>query len=409
MLEAGSVVIIGGGQAAARCAQALRAAGFAGGVTIVGDEPHLPYERPALSKAMLLDPAAAIPFVLPETHFAANAIDVRTDCVATEIDRATQTVRLADGERISYDRLVIATGSRTRTVAIDGVDPASVLTLRTLDESRALKAQLASRPALAVIGGGFIGLEVAASAASLGCAVTVIEAAERLLPRLGCAQASAIVLAHHRALGIDVRLATVARSGADSALQLSDGSSVRADVILAGVGVTPDTALAEAAGLEVEDGILVDAFGATSDPCIFAAGDVTRHYSPVLGRHVRLESWQNANAQADAVGKTIAGLPTESAELPWLWSDQGDLNLQMAGAPAAIDRTVMRGDPAGSDGVTIFQLQGSRLVGGVTLNRGRDMPLIRRLLAQPALELDVAALADPAVPLRRLLPAREAA
>lgn len=409
MRDVRSVAIIGGGQAGARCAYALRGAGFAGQVTILGDEPHAPYERPALSKALLTDPGAALPFVFPGTHFAGNDIELRTGCEVVAIDRARRAVACADGSAVSYDRLVIATGSRIRTVAIEGVDPGSILTLRTLDDSRRLRDRLGSRSALAVIGGGFIGLEVAASAAQLGCRVTVIETADRLLPRLGCREVSELVLARHRALGIDVRLATAAARGSDSRLWLSDGSAVRADVILAGVGVTPDTKLAEAAGLEVADGLWVDEFGTTSDPFIFAAGDVTRHYNPVLRRHLRLESWQNANVQAEAVGRTIAGDRTASAEIPWLWSDQGDLNLQLAGAPLAVDRMVVRGDPQSGEGIAVFQFEGERLTGAITLDRGREMPLIRRLLAHPDIRPDPALLGDPAIPLRRLIPAREAA
>lgn len=409
MQDVRSVVIIGGGQAAARCAYALRSAGFAGQVTILGDEAHAPYERPALSKALLTDPDAAIPFVFPAAYFADRAIELRSSCRAVAIDREKRSVACADGSILSYDRLVIATGSRIRTVTIEGIAPNAILTLRTLDDSRVLRERLSAKPSLTVIGGGFIGLEVAASAAQLGCRVTVVEAADRLLPRLGCDGASELVLARHRAQGIDVRLAVVAERGDAGRLWLSDGSAVPADIILAGVGVTPDTALAEAAGLDVADGILVDEFGVTSDPCIFAAGDVTRHYNPLFGRHLRLESWQNANVQAEAVGRTIAGDRTPSAEIPWLWSDQGDLNLQLAGAPLAVDRTMVRGDAGSAEGISVFQFEGDRLVGAITLDRGREMPLIRRLLAQPGLRLDPALLADPAIPLRRLMSAREAA
>jgi len=403
------VIVIGGGQAAARGAKAMRVAGYAGPITILGDEAHLPYERPMLSKAMLLQPGAEAPQVLAEPDYAASGITVRTGCRAAAIDRAQREVVLTDGARLRYDRLLIATGSRIRPLTIDGVAPERILSLRTLDDGRHLAEMLGGRPALTVVGGGFIGLEVAASAAKLGCAVTVIEAADRLLPRLGSPDASAVVLDHHRRTGVDVRLGVKAVSGEDGRLRLSDGSEAAADVVLAGVGVAPDTALAEAAGLDCQDGLLVDAFGCTSDPEIFAAGDVTRHHNPLLGRSLRLESWQNANVQAEAAGRTIAGVPTESAEIPWLWSDQGDLNLQASGAPLVVAHTVLRGDPRGEDGLTIFQFDGGRLVGGVTINRGKEMPMIRRLLAQPDLRLDPDRLADATTPLRRLLPASEAA
>lgn len=404
-----SVIIVGAGQAGGRAAKAVRAAGYSGRVVLIGEEEHLPYERPALSKAVLLDPAAQAPSVLTGADCAALDLDMRAGRAVAAIDRAAREVVLADGERLGWDRLLLATGSRVRPLAIDGVPPQSIMTLRTLDDSRLLRARLVAGADIAVVGGGFIGLEVAASAAKLGCRVTVVEAADRLLPRLGCPEASAMVLAHHRRAGIDIRLATTAKHGDGQALELSDGSSVPATLIVAGIGVSPDTALAEAAGLECDDGIIVDEYGRTSDPAIFAAGDVTRHRHPLLCRHIRLESWQNANVQAEAAGRSMVGVPTVSAEIPWLWSDQGDLNLQVAGAPERVDTVVMRGDPDGEGGIALFQFQDGQLVGGVTVNRGKDMPMIRRMLALPILQLDPQALADPDTPLRRLLPARETA
>ena len=402
-------VVVGAGQAAARAAKAMRSAGFAGTITLIGDEPHAPYERPMLSKALLLSPETPVPFVFPDAIYADLGIDLRTGCAAVVIDRQARTVSLADGSAIRYDRLMLATGGRLRRLSIPGVASEKILYLRNLDECRALEAKLRERPALAVIGGGFIGLELAAGAAILGARVTVIEAADRLLPRLGSPEASAAVLAHHRALGVDIRLKASVSRGDGNTLHLSDGSTVEATVIVAGIGVVPETALAEEAGLAVDDGVLVDEYGATSDPLIFAAGDVTRHYHPLLGRRIRLESWQNANLQAEAAGRAMAGVRTPYQEIPWLWSDQGDLNLQMAGAPAAVDRTVVRGQPDGAAGASIFQFDGERLVGAVTLNRGKDMTMIRRLLGQNALALPIEQLADETVPLRGFMPARAAA
>ena len=402
-------VVIGAGQAAARAAKAMRSAGFDGAITIIGSEPHAPYERPMLSKALLLSPDAPVPFVFPPQVYADLAIELRTGCAATAIDRRARTVSLADGSALGYDRLMLATGGRLRRLSIPGVPAGDILYLRDLDESRLLEARLRDRPSLAVIGGGFIGLEVAASAAILGCRVTVVEAADRLLPRLGSPEASAAVLAHHRALGIDIRLNAGVDRGEAGVLFLNDGSTVDAQVIVAGIGVVPETTLAEEAGLDVDDGVLVDEFGMTCDPLVFAAGDITRHYHPLLGRRIRLESWQNANMQAEAAGRAMAGVRTPYQEIPWLWSDQGDLNLQMAGAPAAVDRTVVRGRPDGPEGASIFQFDGERLVGAVTLNRGKDMTMIRRLLGHDALALPAEQLADEAVPLRGFIPARAAA
>ena len=409
MSEQQQCVVLGGGQAAARAAKAMRSAGFAGAITIISAEQHAPYERPMLSKALLLARDTPVPFVFPSQTYADLGIELRTGCAAVAIDRSARTVSLADGSAVPYDRLMLATGGRLRRLSLPGVPSEEILYLRDLDECRVLEAKLRERPSLVVIGGGFIGLEVAASAAILGCGVTVIEAADRLLPRLGSPEASAAVLAHHRALGIDIRLNAGVSHKDGTGLRLIDGSIVDAAVIVAGIGVVPETSLAESAGLLVDDGVLVDEFGATSDPLIFAAGDVTRHYHPLLGRRIRLESWQNANMQAEAAGRAMAGVRTPYQEIPWLWSDQGDLNLQMAGAPAAVDRTVVRGRPDGADGASIFQFDGERLVGAVTLNRGKDMTMIRRLLGQDDLALPIEQLADETVPLRGFMRARATA
>ncbi len=403
------VIVVGAGQAAGRAAKAMRAAGYGGSITIFGDEPHLPYERPILSKGGLIEAGVDAPQVLDAADCATLGIEVRPAMAVTAIDRAAHEVVLADGARRGYDHLLIATGSTVRRLSIAGIADEAIFYLRTIDDAGRLGDGLRGQADVAVVGGGFIGLEVAASAARLGCRVTVVEAADRLLPRLGCPDASTFVLAHHRAAGIDIRLQTHVVRGDDRSLTLSDGAVIPAALIVAGIGVAPDTALAVAAGLDCDDGILVDEYGRTADPAIFAAGDVTRHYHPLLGRPIRLESWQNANVQAEAAGRTIAGVPTAAAEIPWLWSDQGDLNLQMAGAPETIDATVIRRGSDDAEGIAVFQLADGRLVGGVTLNRGKDMPLIRRMLGNAALRPDPAALADPAVPLRRLLPAREAA
>jgi NADPH-dependent 2,4-dienoyl-CoA reductase/sulfur reductase-like enzyme/flavodoxin len=389
-----AAVIVGGGQAGARAANAMRAAGFDGSIRIFGAEPHLPYERPLLSKALLKNPLTPIPFVFDSDFYASQDIEVETDCLVAAIDRDTKTIRLARGDQIPYDVLLLATGSRLRPLVIDGFPSERILSLRTLDDSRDIERRLAGQPAVAVVGGGFIGLEVAATMAERGCRVTVIELADRLLPRMGCPEASRMVLDHHRAAGLDIRLGTRVRNGGDGYLDLGDGSRIDAAFVIAGVGVVPNAQLAEAAGLDVDDGILVDEFARTSDPSIYAAGDVTRHYNPLFGRQVRLESWQNANLQAEAAGRAMAGAPSSYAEVPWLWSDQGTLNLQIAGAPVEVDRAILRGDPDSEGGISILQFHHGRLVGGLTLNRGKDMPLIRRMLASGVSEEDLNQVAD---------------
>lgn len=401
-------VIVGAGQAGARAAKAMRVAGFEGRIRMFGAEPHLPYERPLLSKAFLKDPATAVPYVLPPESYEDLSIEVETSRTVVGIDRNAQRIGLEDGAEVHYDMLLLATGSKLRPLAIAGYPARDILALRTLDDSLAIEGRLAGRPAVIVVGGGFIGLEVAASMAGRGCRVTVVEMADRLLPRLGCPEASAMVLAHHRALGIDVRLGARISGGEPGFITLADGDRLEATFIVAGVGVAPETSLADQAGIVADDGILVDEYGRTNDPAIFAAGDVTRHFSPLAASHIRLESWQNANLQAEAVGRTMAGEPTAYSEVPWLWSDQGDLNLQMAGFPAAVDATIVRGDPGSEEGIAVFQFFDRRLVGGLTVNRGKEMPLIRRMLADPNLSFSTDDLADAAIPLRKILSSKVA-
>ncbi len=402
------VVIVGGGQAGARAAKGLRSAGFAGTIAIVGAERHRPYERPVLSKALLVDPGGTIPFVLPEASYVELGIELRLGRAAVGLDRDAREVTLADGARLFYGKLLLATGSRVRPLSINGVAPDRLVYLRTLDDSGALAARLERSPHVTVIGGGFIGLEVAATAIQRGCRVTVIESADQLLPRLGCAEAGAAVLAHHRARGMEIRLGTCVLGETGGLLELSDGSTAPADLLVAGIGVTPDTDLAVQAGLAVDDGIVVDADCLTSDPHIYAAGDVTRQWQPD-GPGMRFESWQNANLQADVAARAIAGVPRPLPSVPWVWSDQGDLNLQIAGRVADAEHVVLRDFSAAGDGMTLLHFGGGRLVGGVTIDRGKDMSLIRRALAQPAPIAPNILLANLALPLRQLLSATEIA
>ena len=397
-------VIVGAGHAGGRAAEAMRALGFDGHILLIGDEPHLPYERPPLSKEALQGkPEFAAP-MRPADFWTEKAIECRLGTRVAAIDPAAKTVTLAGGAVETYDKLLLTTGGAVRTLAIPGADLGNVFTLRTLDDSRAIDAALTADARVVVIGGGFIGLETAASARLRGCAVTVVELADRLMARAVLPEISETFLRLHRDRGVDVRLNTgVARLEGDgrvSAVVTSDGETVPADVVVVGVGIVPDTALAEAAGLAVDDGIVVDAFCRTSAPDVFAAGDVTSHFSPVYGRHVRLESWQNAQNQAIAAARVMCGEETEHAEVPWMWSDQFDAKLEVAGLPEAWDSVVVRGDPA-SGSYMLFQMEGARPVGVMSVNQPRDMRFARRLL-QAGKDVDPAALADTAVSMRDL-------
>ena len=401
-LERFAAVIVGAGHAGGRAVKVLRDAGFKGSVTLIGAEPHLPYERPPLSKEFLQVPGARQSWVLEPDYVHEQDIQVRLGCSVTSIDRGRQVVILDDASEVAYDRLLLATGANVRQLSIPGYPTAHIHYLRTIADAQALERRLAPGQRLAIIGGGFIGLEVAASARARGCEVVVLEAANRLLPRLGSAEASEYVLGHHIRCGIDVRLGAHLAGSDARRLQLSDGGVLDTDLLVAGIGVSPNTELASRAQLATDDGIVTDEHGRTSDPNIFAAGDVTRQWNPALGRRVRLESWQNANLQAEAAAQSMMGLPPVRCEPPWVWSDQGNLNLQVAGAPAEIDRTIVRRDDV--DGSTsIFQFLGERLVGGITLNRAKEMALIRRVLTDPTSSFDPSMLADASIPLRRAM------
>lgn len=401
------VGIVGGGQAAARTALALRTGGFAGGITIFSTEAHLPYERPPLSKAALLDCRMPAPFIATEAEYRRLDIEVRLGTPIDAIGREPNLTLTSDGAQTEYDWLVIATGSRPREIAIKGADASRINYLRTLDDSRAIERRVRPGARIALIGAGFIGLEAAAALKARDCSVTVIEQAPMLLPRLRCPQMSAAVLAHHRARGIVIHLGVgVTRAVADN-LVLANGTVVEADFIIVGIGIVPETTLASQAGLDVDDGIVVDEHCRTVDRRIFAAGDCARGFHPLVGLPVRLESWQNANVQAQIVASSILGLATPASETPWAWSDQGDLRLEVAGVAADVDRIFLRRESDAPDALTALQVRKGRLVAGCTLNNSRDMAVIRRLLAgggELALHADQLAEADQ--PLRRFLPKR---
>jgi len=405
-------VMVGGGQAGGRAAEALRAAGFEGRIVLLAGEPHRPYERPPLSKGLLTGEAGAeSAFLRPESYYAEQEIELHRGCRVTGLDPAAYRLSLADGTSLAYDRLLLATGSRLRRLPLPGADLAGVHYLRDLDDATRLRAAVQGDGPVVVVGGGYIGLEVAAAARKCGRAVTVLEAADGLLRRQVAPALGDWVARLHAGHGVQVRTGVpVARfegEGAVAAVTCADGSRYPAATVVVGVGVVPETALAEAAGLAVDDGIVVDACGRTSDPDIFAAGDVTRHPNAVLGRRVRLESWQNAELQAAAAGRSMAGVETPYNAVPWFWTDQYDANLQMIGLPETWDSLVWRGDPAHETAFTLFYLDGGRVVGANAVNRGKDIAPARRLI-ESGLRPDPAALGDSAVSLKKVLKAAEA-
>ncbi|KVE75255.1 anthranilate 1,2-dioxygenase system ferredoxin--NAD(+) reductase [Burkholderia vietnamiensis] len=406
-MSADPFVIVGAGHAARRTAEALRARDADAPIVMIGAERELPYDRPALSKdALLNDGGEQRAFVRDAAWYDAQRIALRLGTRVDAIEREAQRVRLDDGTTLPYAKLVLATGSRVRTFG--GPIDAGVVAhyVRTVADARALRAQLVRGRRVAVLGGGFIGLEVAAAARQLGCDVTVIDPAARLLQRALPEVVGAYAYRLHDERGVGFQMATLPRAiraaAGGGAIVETDRGDVRADVVVVGIGVLPNVELAQAAGLDVDNGIRVDAGCRTADRAIFAAGEVTMHFNPLLGRHVRIESWQVAENQPAVAAANLLGADDTYAELPWLWSDQYDCNLQMLGLFGAGQTTVVRGDPARGP-FTVFGLgDDGRIVAAAAVNLGRDIGAARRLIAAGAMP-DPQRLADPAVGLKTLL------
>ena len=328
----------------------LRQLGWTGALTLVGEEPLLPYQRPPLSKAWLKGEATGESLALRPAKFYADAlIGLRLSTSATGIDRAAQLLYLSDGSALRYDQLILATGARARRLTLPGVNLSGVLELRSAADADRLKAVLQPNARLAVVGGGYIGLEAAASARALGAAVTVIERESRVLGRVACHVLSAFFERVHRAQGVSIEVdAEVAGlegpAGRVSGVRLADGRVIGCDAVLIGVGAVANDELARQAGLLCENGIVVDSAARTTDPAIFAIGDCTSRPLPLYGRTGRLESVPNALEQAKQAAAVICGKPVPAAEVPWFWSDQYDLRLQIAGLGFDATEVVVRGD-----------------------------------------------------------------
>ncbi|MGE0724061.1 MAG: NAD(P)/FAD-dependent oxidoreductase [Alphaproteobacteria bacterium] len=393
------LVIVGGAYAAVQIAAAARAAGFAEPIRLVSAEPHLPYQRPPLSKGFLLGKVEAD--ALPQraaAFYRENAIDLVLGAPVEALDRQGRAVFTADGRRIPYGTLALATGARPRLLMTPGGELDGVLTLRTLDDSRAIRERLSSVGTAVVVGGGYIGLEVAAALATLGKKVTVIEAQGRLLARAASAPLADLVAEAHRARGVELRFhATLARidgaGGRVRSVETADGARLPADLVVIGIGVVPESGIAEAAGLPCQDGILVDRHTRTADPAILAAGDCVRHPNPFAGRALRLESVQHAVDQGKVAGAVAAGREASYDAVPWFWSDQYDLKLQSVGLADGYDRHVVRGAPEGGR-FSIFYFRGDRLIAVDSVNRPGEHMTGRKLLAG-ATALTPAEAADP--------------
>jgi 3-phenylpropionate/trans-cinnamate dioxygenase ferredoxin reductase component len=380
------VVIVGGGQAGLQAAVSLRDEGYEESIALIGDEPAEPYQRPPLSKAYLLDEMTDDRLALRAPAFyGANNIDLIIGQAVTSLDRASKRLTLSSGSTLEYRHLILATGARNRLLPLEGANLDGVHYLRTAAEANALRAALRDAAAVVVIGAGFIGLELAAVAAKLGKKVFVVESAVRCMSRSVSRAISHHVAKAHAGWGTEflfgatpVRLVGV--NGRVTSIALSDQRMLPADLVLVGIGVHPNVELARANGLPVENGIVVDATLATKDSNIFAIGDCAAFPSPLHGNYVRLESVQNAVDQARSVAKRIVGRSATYSAVPWFWSDQGSLKLQMVGLTAGHDRTVIRGNPE-EGSFSVFCYRGDLLLGIESVNRPADHVFGRRLLA----------------------------
>ncbi|MDQ2632916.1 MAG: FAD-dependent oxidoreductase [Pseudomonadota bacterium] len=408
------MVIVGAGECGARTAFALRENGFAGSVTLVGAEAHLPYERPPLSKeALTRDEEPEPKWIGLAERFSEQEISVLTGRAAVAIDRAGKSVRLSDGSALAYNRLLLAIGAQPRQLPLaTGTGPRCV-TLRSFDDALGIRRMLSPGMRIIVIGGGFIGLELAASAVRRGAAVTVLEAQPRILMRGVPEEIASIVAERHRAEGADIRVGTNITSIAGDAdevrVTLADGTGLVADLLVVGIGAVPVTGLAESAGLAIDNGIAVDRFLMTSDPDIFAAGDCCSFPLEIYGgRRVRLESWRNAQDQGSLAARNMLGAEEPVSAIPWFWSDQHDLTLQIAGLAEGADRHVRR--ELGDGAFILFHLApDGRLLAASGIGKGnavaRDIRLAEMLVAKGA-RPDPTALASPEVKLKSLLSGR---
>jgi 3-phenylpropionate/trans-cinnamate dioxygenase ferredoxin reductase subunit len=410
MADDGAYVIIGASLAGARAAEALRDAGFTGLVVLIGAESEHPYERPPLSKGYLMgkDAREKIYVHSPE-WYAENNIDLLLGVRAIAIDPAAHEVVLSDGGRVAYAKLLLTTGASARTLSLPGSDLQGVLYLRTARDSDRIKETFETASRVAIIGAGWIGLETAAAAREAGVEVTVLESAELPLLRVLGPEVAQVFADLHREKGVDLRLGVqvdelTGSEGAVDGVLLADGTRIEADAVIVGVGATPNTALAEAAGLEVNNGVRVDARLRTSAPDVYAAGDVANAFHPLLGKHIRVEHWANAQNQPRTAARSMLGdVEAVYDRVPYFYTDQFDLGMEYSGyvESGGYDRVVFRGDPSTREFIAFWLAADGRLLAGMNVNVWDVNDQVQSLI-RAATPLDPARLADPAVPLEEV-------
>ena len=402
-------VIAGASLGGAKAAETLRQEGFDGPLVLIGDETERPYERPPLSKEYLLGKADRdVLYVHPLTWYAEHGVDLRLGVRVTGIDPAAHEVTLDDGSRAGYAKLLLATGSSPRRLPVPGADLGGVLYLRRAADSDRIKAAFQTASRVAVIGAGWIGLECAAAARAAGAEVTILEAAELPLLRVLGREVAQVFADLHREHGVDLRfgvqVAEITGAGGQAdGVRLADGRHVGADLIIVGIGITPNVQLAEAAGLEVRNGVVVDAQLRTSDPDVYAAGDVANAYHPLLGKHIRVEHWYNALHQPQTAARAMLGQDVAYDRVPYFYTDQYDLGMEYAGyvEPGGYDQVVFRGDVKRLEFIA-FWLAGGRVAAGMNVNIWDVIDTIQAIV-RGGRTVDADMLADPGVPLERFV------
>jgi len=399
-----SVVIVGAGHAAVQAVDTLRREGHTGPIVLVGDEPWLPYNRPPLSKKYLAGELERERLLLRSAqYYQQHRVETRLGVRATAIDRASQRLRLGDGSELTYDKLLLCVGSKPRRLEVPGHELAGIHYLRTIADVDAIRADLAGARRMVVVGGGYIGLEAAACARQLDIEATVLEMADRPMARVVAPQVSAFYVRRHEREGVRI----VCNASVTGFLGEGRVAAVRcgerefpADVVIVGVGILPDVTLAAAAGLRCDNGVWVDEQCRTSDPNVYAAGDCTNHPSVRYGRRVRLESVDNAVEQAKTAAANICGKPARHEHVPWFWSDQYDVKLQIAGLSEGYDQAVVRGDPD-SGSFALYYFAGGELLAVDAINSMRDFMSGKKWLAERK-RPDPARVADPSVDLKNI-------
>ena len=401
------IVIVGGGQAAGQACASLRQEGYEGALTLVSEEPRPPYQRPPLSKQYLSGEQGIERVSLrPEKFYEDNNVELVLGVAVTQLDCDGREVKLAGGRSLGYDKLVLATGSRVRRLdGLPGADLGGIHYLRTIEDADGIRQGLSAAKNVVIVGGGYIGLEVASVAAEANASVTLLEAESRILARVATEQLSEFFAGVHTDRGVTIRTSAsvtgFSGQGAVSGVTLASGDEVPADLVVIGVGIVPNVELAEEAGIRCDNGIVVDEYCRTSQEDVLAAGDCTSHPNALLGRNIRLESVPNAMEQARIAAATISGNPKPYTAEPWFWSDQYDLKLQMAGFAEGADSHVVRGDPQTNQFIT-FHLRGGVVVGADAVNSVREFLPCRKLVATGA-SPDPAALADASIPVKELV------